>query len=229
VRWEDMYLVIVIVFCTAHVLVLCSDLTVPVPVAVPLPLPLPLPVLSLGATYDDVLYALERQSRLVRVSRIRTPGKDAYLRLRGKVAVAGRCRKPSSLIFAHAPLSTVQMRHRQPTMSQRERTRAGTLVRRAGTAYRQTRLKTPRRVILSPVLGGALRQQHGHARLQYTENKRLQRHESSGHGMESKRRLLATATLELKDKARRDYNYSDSCWFPSCEVLTPRTTRRSES
>jgi hypothetical protein len=26
-----------------------------------------------------------------------------------------------------------------------------------------------------------------------------------------------------------DYNYNDSCWFPSCEVLTPRTTRRSES
>ena len=26
-----------------------------------------------------------------------------------------------------------------------------------------------------------------------------------------------------------DYNYSDSCWFPFCEVLTPRTTRGSES
>ena len=121
-----MYLVIVIVFCTVHVLVLCSDLTVPVP------LPLPLPVLSLGATYDDVLYALERQSRLVRVSRIRTPGKDAYLRLRGKVAVAGRCRKPSSLIFAHAPLSTVQMRQRQ---HHDEPTRADTR-RYAGTARR---------------------------------------------------------------------------------------------
>jgi hypothetical protein len=114
-----MYLVIVIVCCTVHVLVLCSDLTVHVPVPVPLPLPLPLPVLSLGATYDDVLYALERQSRFVRVSRIRTPGKDAYLRLRGKVAVAGRCRKLSSSIFAYAPLCTVQMRQRPPAPAPR--------------------------------------------------------------------------------------------------------------
>ena len=30
--------------------------------------------------------------------------------------------------------------------------------------------------------------------------------------------------------ARTDWhNYNDSCWFPSFEVLTPRTTRRSES
>jgi hypothetical protein len=72
-------------------------------------------------------------------------------------------------------------------MSERERTRAGMLVQRSDTAYRQTRRKTSRRVLL-PLLDGALRQRHGHARLQYTEsNRRLQRHESSGHGMESKR------------------------------------------
>ena len=45
------------------------------------------------------------------------------------------------------------------------------------------------------------------------------------------RRLLATGywLLAWAQRKRHDYNYNDSCWFPSCEVLTPCTTGRSES
>jgi hypothetical protein len=59
------------------------------------------------------------------------------------------------------------------------------------------------------------------ARLQYAESKRRRRRareEATGYW------LLAWA-----QRKRHDYNYNDSCWFPSCEVLTPCTTGRSES
>jgi hypothetical protein len=78
---------------------------------------------------------------VVRVSRIRAPGKDTCVRLRGKVAVAvavaWRCSKLSSSSFAYSARLFVQYRCAGTTMSQREQTRAGMLVQRpvTHTAY----------------------------------------------------------------------------------------------
>jgi hypothetical protein len=45
------------------------------------------------------------------------------------------------------------------------------------------------------------------------------------------RRRVHCGMEHTAGRTRHDYIYiySDSCWFPSFEVLTPRTTRRSES
>ena len=68
---------------------------------------------------------------------------------------------------------------------------------------------------------------HDKARLRYTDSKRrLQRGESTGRGVSTR---TARGGYSDMDTNWHDYNYSDSCWFPSCEVLTPRTTRGSES
>jgi hypothetical protein len=158
----------------------------------------------LGARRANVPYAVERE-RESRLVRIRSPGRDAYFRLRGKVAmvvaVAGRCRKPSSLIFAHAPLCTVQ----RPRQHHDEPARANTC-RHVATSRQYSiqadALQDTATHDSSPTLGGALRQQLGHARLQYPESKRsTMRRGNTGHdsdGTERKRRLLATATLDLR-------------------------------
>ena len=54
--------------------------------------------------------------------------------------------------------------------------------------------------------------------------------EGARHEEDERRRRVRHGTTQA-GQGTNDYIYvyNDSCWFPSFEVLTPRTTRRSES
>jgi hypothetical protein len=104
---------------------------------------------------------------------------------------------------------------------------------------RQTRRNTSQRVVLLySTLSGAPRQRHGYAGRTHDTTRGEQEEDSGGysgkrtHDMARKARGgYNDSDMETQDKARCDYsyNYNDSCWFPSGEILTPCTTRRSES
>ena len=125
---------------------------------------------------------------MVRVSRIRAPGKDAYVRLRGKVAVAvaWRCSKLSSSSFAYSARLFVQYRRAGTTMSQH----AGTVPRYSYSL--QTLRKTSRNVALP----SRRRATTATWTRDYSTQRRLrrarERQRDTGHGMESKRGGLAT-------------------------------------